>query len=449
MKQYNMITGTPGKSLFFFALPMIIGNLFQQFYNMVDSVIVGTYVGEEALAAVGASYALTTVFISIAIGGGMGASVLTSQYLGAKQHGKMRTSIDTALTAFLVLSILLGAAGFLGSKGIMIWLNTPENILEQAVLYLRIYFAGLPFLFMYNILASVFNSLGKSKIPLYFLIFSSILNVVLDLAAVCLLGMGVAGVALATVTAQGISAVCSFFVLRKMLKGYDCGEFAKYDSAVLGKMTRIALPSILQQSIISIGMMLVQSVVNGFGSSVLAGYSAGMRIESICVVPMAAMGNAVSTFAAQNIGAGQKERARKGYLISYGIVAAFAAGICLILELFYRQIIACFLEEGANAVAFRTGTDYLTFIGFFFVLIGMKMITDGLLRGAGDMTWFTIANLVNLTIRVVFAYAFAPVIGVKAVWYAVPIGWAANYLISFIRYLTGKWKVIQLDIRKA
>lgn len=184
MSKNNMITGAPGKSLFFFALPMIIGNLFQQFYNMVDSIIVGKFVGEEALAAVGASYALTTVFISIAIGGGMGASVLTSQYLGAKQYAKMKTSVGTALITFLVVSIILGMAGVAGSKGIMIWLNTPENILDQAVLYLKIYFGGLPFLFMYNILASIFNSLGRSRIPLYLLLFSSLLNIVLDLGAV-------------------------------------------------------------------------------------------------------------------------------------------------------------------------------------------------------------------------------------------------------------------------
>lgn len=445
MSKNNMITGAPGKSLFFFALPMIIGNLFQQFYNMVDSIIVGKFVGEEALAAVGASYALTTVFISIAIGGGMGASVLTSQYLGAKQYAKMKTSIGTALTAFLVVSIILGIAGAAGSRGIMIWLNTPENILGQAVLYLKIYFGGLPFLFMYNILASIFNSLGRSRIPLYLLLFSSLLNIVLDLGAVCILQMGVAGVAAATVAAQGISAVCSFTILVRTLKNYEEENWRRFDKAQLGRMTRIALPSILQQSIVSIGMMLVQSVVNGFGSSVLAGYSAGMRIESICIVPMSAMGNAMSTFAAQNIGADQKERAQRGYFISYGIVAAFAVLICLVLEIFHGGIMTLFLEEGANALAFQTGKDYLTFIGFFFGMIGLKMITDGILRGAGDMVWFTVANLVNLGIRVAFSYIFAPVIGVAAVWYAVPIGWTANYIISFLRFLTGKWKKVQLQ----
>lgn len=445
MKANSMLHGSPGKSLFLFALPMIIGNLFQQFYTMVDSIIVGRFVGENALAAVGASYALTTVFISVAIGGGVGASVLTSQFLGGENFTKMKTSIYTALITFLSLSILLGLGGMLLSPGIMKWLNTPENIMGQATLYLRIYFMGLPFLFMYNVLSAVFNSMGRSKIPLYLLIFSSILNIIMDLIFVCGFQMGVAGVAWATLFAQGISAILSFTILIRYLKSFETIKKVKiYDFPLLGKMFKIALPSILQQSIVSIGMMLVQSVVNGFGSEVLAGYSAAMRIESICVVPMAATGNAVSTFTAQNIGAGQINRVKKGYHSGYLMVAAFAVIICFALEFFHTPIISSFLNKESSRLALQTGNSYLKFMGFFFCLIGLKMITDGLLRGAGDMKVFTIANLVNLSIRVFVAFQFAPVWGVSAVWYAVPMGWAANYLLSFSRYLTGKWKTIKL-----
>ncbi len=445
MKSNDMLRGGAGKSLFLFALPMIIGNLFQQFYTMVDSVIVGRFVGEDALAAVGASYALTTVFISVAIGGGVGASVLTSQYLGAKNYSRMKTSIYTALFTFLGISIVLGIVGFFLSSGIMQWLNTPDNIIGQASLFLKIYFLGLPFLFMYNVLAAVFNSMGKSKIPLYLLIFSSVLNVIFDLITVCIFHLGIAGVAWSTLTAQGISAVMSFTILMKHLKALEEEkDVKKFDLLALGKMFKIAVPSIIQQSIVSIGMMLVQSVVNGFGSEVLAGYSAAMRIESICIVPMAAMGNAVSTFTAQNIGAGQKERVKRGYFAGYIIIALFAAAICITLELFHIPIISSFLNKESSQLALQTGTSYLKFMGFFFVLIGLKMITDGVLRGAGDMKVFTVANLVNLTIRVFVAFHFAPVWGVAAVWYAVPMGWTANYLLSFGRYLTGKWKKIEL-----
>ena len=454
--KWNMIEDAPGRTLFFFALPMILGNLFQQFYNMADSVIVGRFVGEDALAAVGASYALTTVFVMLAIGGGTGSSVITSQYLGAGKYKKMKTSVSTALIAFLALSILLAVFGLVFSGGILHALKTPENIQEPAKLYLKIYFCGLPFLFMYNILAAMFNAMGDSRTPLYLLIFSSLLNVALDILFVTGFSMGVAGVAVATVLAQGISAVISFFLLAARLREYqegDEGEGEKeavlvaaqnrdgslFDGQMLQKMIKVAIPTMLQQSIVSVGMLLVQSVVNGFGSSVLAGYTAGTRIESICIVPMIAMGNAVSTFTAQNMGAGKPERVKRGYRVAYGIVFAFAAAICIILLLFKKQIIGVFMDGASNSLAYSTGVGYLSFIAFFFVFIGLKATTDGVLRGSGDVVVFTAANLVNLTIRVAVANLLAPVWGVAAVWYAVPMGWTANYLISFCRYLSGKW----------
>ncbi len=474
MKKYNMLTDSPGRSLFFFALPMILGNLFQQFYSTVDSIIVGQYVGKHALAAVGASYSLTTVFIMIAIGGGIGASVVISQYLGAGLNRQMKTSVYTALLSFLGVSIVLGVVGLVFSRNILTALNTPANILEDALLYLDIYFAGLPFLFMYNILSSVFNALGNSKTPLYLLIFSSLLNIVMDLAFVRGLGLGIAGAAVATVIAQGLSAVISFCLLLRALKGYaetrtvsGAADFAEqknmgevvvaqrketlrmtdgkkerpvlFDTAMLGNMIKVAIPSMLQQSIVSIGMLLVQSVVNGFGSSVLAGYTAGTRIESVCIVPMIASGNAVSTFTAQNLGAGKPERVKKGYLAAVKMVAAFAVIICVTLTLFHGGIVGSFLEAGSEPAAFETGNAYLSFIAFFFVCIGLKAITDGVLRGSGDVVVFTLANLINLGIRVSVAFAFAPVWGVQAVWFAIPMGWTTNYLISFVRYLSGKW----------
>lgn len=436
----NMLTGNPGKTLFFFALPMILGNLFQQFYNMADSMIVGQYVGEDALAAVGASYSLTTVFIMVAIGGGIGASVITSQYLGAQSYSKMKTSIYTALINFLIISVLLAAGGFLLNRNILTALKTPDNIIDDAVLYLKIYFCGLPFLFMYNILSAMFNALGKSKIPLGLLIFSSMLNVALDLYMVKVLGWQVAGVAIATVIAQGISALISFGILLWILKRYETEERAKlYDVEMLVRGTKIAIPSIVQQSIVSIGMLLVQSVVNGFGSSVLAGYSAGMRIESICIVPMIATGNAVSTFTAQNLGAGQPERVKKGYHAGLAMIAVFAVIICIILQVFHGSIIDAFLKGDGGPDAYQTGNDYLTFIGWFFALIGVKACTDGVLRGAGDVNVYMAANLVNLAFRVSFANLCAPIFGVQAVWWAVPIGWGVNFLLSFIWYRTGRW----------
>lgn len=444
MEKEYLIQEKPLKALLVFAFPMIIGNLFQQFYNMVDSVVVGRFVGEQALAAVGASYSLTNVFIMIAIGGGVGASVVTSQYFGAREYGRMKASVRTALVTFVVLSLVMGAFGLVCSRQIMTALNTPAEVLGQAVEYLQIYFIGLPFLFMYNVLSAMFNALGRSKIPLYLLIFSSVFNIVLDVVLVRYGQMGVAGVAWATLIAQGISAILSFGLFLKEMKSYEAGEnVGLWDRQEFANMTRIALPSILQQSTVSIGMMLVQSVVNSFGAEMLAGFSAAMRVESICIVPMTAMGNVMSSYAAQNIGAGRYDRVKKGYYTGYGIIFGFAAFFCLCLELWHEPLIGMFLGVNGTTVAFETGTSYLKFIGWFFALIGLKTTTDGVLRGAGDMKMFTVANLVNLGIRVAVAFTCAPVWGIQMVWMAVPLGWLANYVISFTEYRTGKWMTMR------
>ena len=443
MKNDYLITENPLKALIVFAIPMIIGNLFQQAYTMADSAIVGRLVGETALAAVGAAYSLTNIFICVAIGGGMGASVIVSQYFGHGNYGKLKKTVYTALVTFLVISVMLGVIGLAFSKNIMIAMNTPVEVLDMSVTYLQIYFLGLPFLFMYNVLSSMFNALGKSRIPLYFLIFSSVFNIVLDWVFVADFALDVAGVAWATLIAQGVSVLGSFTVLRKELKKLEGASDGIFEAEELLPMAKIALPSILQQSTVSIGMMLVQSVVNSFGAEALAGFSAGMRIESICVVPMAAVGNAISSYTAQNIGAGQLKRVSRGYVQANKMVIFFGVVICMILELFPTQFITLFLGADGSQVALATGHAYLVFMGFFFSMIGFKMAADGVLRGAGDMKLFTIANLVNLSIRVIMAMTLAPRFGIAWVWYAVPIGWTANFVISYLEYRTGKWKTIR------
>ncbi len=446
MEKDYLLKERPLRALLLFALPMIIGNLFQQFYTMADSMVVGRYVSENALAAVGASYSLTNVFICVAIGGGVGASVLTSQYFGAREYGRMKQSVSTALLTFLAVSLALAALGLAFGREFMVFLKTPEDILDMTVEYLNIYFMGLPFLFMYNVLSSMFNALGRSRIPLYLLIFSSIFNIVLDIYLVRSLGLGIAGVAWATLIAQGISAFLSFLIFLGELRGYPGADTKMesvrkfYSTEELFTMCRVALPSIFQQSTVSIGMMLVQSVVNSFGPQMLAGFSAGMRVESICIVPMAALGNAMSSYTAQNLGAEQEDRVVKGYRAALCLTAFFALLLCLALELFHFPIIASFLGSDGTMQALETGSSYLRFIGFFFALIGLKMCTDGLLRGAADMKMFTIANLANLSLRVAFAIAMAPRFGIAMVWYAVPLGWLVNFLISYGEYRTGRWR---------
>lgn len=434
MRDDYLTEENPLKAILFFSLPMMAGNLFQQFYTMADSIIVGRFIGENALASVGSSYALTAVFISIAIGGGAGASVITSKAFGAKDYEKVKESISTSLIAFLVISFILAVFGYVFSDRIMLVLNTPQDILPDAVLYLRIYFLGLPFLFLYNILSSIFNSLGKSRIPLFLLIFSSLLNIALDIVAVAYLNMGVAGAAWATLLSQALSALLSFFVLLRITSSYGSGGYPLFTISVFSAMSKIALPSLLQQMTINLGMMLVQSVVNLFGSEVLAGYSASIRIDNIVTVPLSAVGNAMSPYTAQNIGARKKERVSTGYRVSFVIIIVLWCISCLILQLFPKEIIGLFLGEKGTDAAYSTGVGYLTFLGWFYFILGFAFITGGVLRGAGKMGMFLLASLLNLSFRVIGSMIFAPKYGVAIVWYVVPVGWILYFTTCFLSY---------------
>jgi len=422
-----------------FALPIILGNLFQQAYIMADSAIVGRHVSQEALAAVGACNSLCNIFICVAIGGGIGASVIVSRLFGAGKYSDMKRAMYTAMLSFLAVSIVLGAAGLLLGRTLLELLKTPWDAIDLAEQYLAIYFIGLPFLFMYNVLSSLFNSLGKSRIPLMFLIFSSLLNVGLDIFFVVRLGMGIEGVAWATLIAQGISAVLSFVVLLFYLRRFDAPAGGIFDKTLLREMTRVALPSIFQQSTVSIGMMLVQSVVNGFGSEVLAGFSAAMRIEGICVVPFIGIGNALSSYTAQNLGAARPDRVARGLKAGLIMAAGFAAAMT-VLFFFAEPIITSFLGEDGTLTAIETGKNCLSFMCWFYFFIGLKMAFDGILRGSGDVKVFTLANFANLALRVAVAFAFAPTFGIQFVWFAVPVGWLVNSVITFLRYRSGAWR---------
>ena len=345
-KDEYLITDAPLKALTVFAMPMILGSFFQQVYNMADSIIVGQFVGSSALAAVGACAALTNVFICVALGAGVGAGVLVSRYFGAQNYSKMKTIVSTSLISFLILSILLGVFGFVFSHFMMSLLQTPADILDEAVLYLRVYFVGFPFLFMYNILSTMFNSIGESKIPLGLLIFSSVLNIVMDLWMV-------------------------------------------------------------------------------------AGLGATMRVENVFSLIFVSIGNAVSPYVSQNLGAKKIERIKKGYHAALVLDLCFAVLAFIVIETLHTPISSLFLGKDGTALAYQVSGDYMKWLGYFFIFMGIKMATDGVLRGLGIMRPFLIANMVNLAIRLSVALIFAPRYGIAFVWLAVPAGWLANFLISY------------------
>ena len=430
-KDEYLITDVPLKALTFFAMPMILGSFFQQIYNMADSIIVGQFVGSAALAAVGACAALTNVFICVALGAGVGAGVLVRRYFGAREYGKMKTIVSTSLISFLILSIVLGVVGFRFSYSMMSVLQTPADILDDAVLYLRIYFVGFPFLFMYNILSNMFTSIGESKIPLGLLIFSSILNIFMDLWMVAGLGLGVFGAALATLIAQGISAVFSFLLFLSRMRRYK-SHFGWFDRKELYSMLQVAVPSVLQQSTVSIGMMIVQAVVNPFGTQALAGYAATMRVENVFSLIFVSIGNAVSPYVSQNLGAKKIERIKKGYHAALVLDIFFAVLAFIVIEALHTQISSLFLGKDGTTLAYQVSEEYMRWLGYFFIFMGIKMATDGVLRGLGIMCPFLIANMVNLAIRLFVALVFAPRFSIAFVWLAVPAGWFANFLISYV-----------------
>ncbi len=436
----SMVSGNPTKALIGFTLPMVAGNLFQQFYNIMDSIIVGNVVGEEALAAVGASTAITMLFVMVAIGTGVGCSVVISQLFGANQFEKMKTAISTALLSILGFSIFLSLLGVVINRGLMRLMGTPENIFKDAAEYMQIYFFGFAFLFLYNAFSAIFNALGDSRKPLLFLMFSSLLNIVLDLYFVAELHMGVPGVAWATLISQALSAFLSFFFLMRKLRRIETEKYARFDVELLVNMVKVAIPTVVQQSIVSVGMLLIQSAVNRFGSTFLAGYTAATKIDGIAIVPMVAVGNAMSTYVAQNMGAKKPERISVGYRICLVMAAGIGLLIAVVLHFTGESFVGLFLDTDASAEAISIGVNYLSTVSMFYFVMGSMNVSNGVLRGAADMGWFLSSSVCNLVTRVALTYALADVTQGMIIMWANPVGWSVGLVITLIRYFQGGWK---------
>lgn len=442
----NLTEGSPAKAIIGFSLPLILGNVFQQLYNLVDSIIVGNYVGPDALAAVGASSTLTMLFVALATGGSIGASIVISQMFGAGQIGRMKTAVNTAAISFFALSAVLMAAGILFHKRLLVLLGTPPGLMEDAALYLRVYFFGFVFLFMFNASNAVFNALGDSKKPLIFLMIASALNVGLNMLFVIRYNMGVGGVAWATFISQGVSVLLSMPVLLHKLRRMESQERpALFDRAVLSKICRVALPSTLQQSIVSIGLICLQSVVNGFGPSAMAGYTAAGRIDSVTILPMGAMGTAVSTFTAQNIGAKKIDRIPKGYAAAIKMALIIGLAVAALLFLFGGALVGLFVADNLeNAEVIAIGTQYLRVSSAFYFLFGIMNSHSGVLRGAGDMAGFLSCYLANFAFRVIVAFTLVRAIGMNAMAWSNVMGWTLGLAVAYFRYRGGKWKTRSL-----
>lgn len=439
----DMTEGKPSGVLWKFTIPMLVSVMFQQLYNIVDSIVAGKFVGVKALAAVGASYPITMIFMAVATGLNIGCSVVISLYFGAKEYKQMKCAISTSLLTVLGISAVLTALGLVFSRPLMTLLKTPEDIFSDSALYLNIYIGGLIFLFMYNICTGVFTALGDSRTPLYFLIASSLGNIVLDLVFVINFHMGVSGVAWATFLAQGLSSVLAFFTLQKRLKAVESKKYKLFSGSMLKKIMEIAIPSILQQSFISVGNLFVQGLINSYGSAVVAGYSAGIKINTFAITSFTTLGNGLSSFTAQNIGAQKTERVAKGFRSGVIMVLSVAVPVFLLFFFGGRPIVELFMSEGGERAA-DVGVEFLKIVSPFYIIISLKLIADGILRGAGAMKAFMIATFSDLILRVVLAFVFSGIWQSTGIWLSWPVGWLIGTALSLGFYFSGVWKKSRL-----
>lgn len=435
----DLTVGKPESVLWKFCLPLFASIIFQQLYNIADSLVAGKFIGENALAAVGNSYEITLIFIAFAFGCNIGCSVIVSQFFGAKDYNNMKTSVYTAMISTAVLCAVLMLFGVLFCGNLLKLIKTPSAILNDSKLYLDIYIYGLPFMFFYNMATGIFSALGDSKTPFIFLAVSSVTNIFVDIIFVKAFNMGIAGVAWATFICQGISAVLAVIVvflrLSKIKVLQRCPVFS---FIILVKLLKIAIPSILQQSFISIGNIIIQSVINEFGAGTIAGYSAAVKLNNLVITSFTTLANGISNFTAQNLGAGKSERIRDGF--KAGLKMVWIISIPLVLLYFFagKQLLYLFLDNPTNT-AIHTGIMFLCILSPFYFVVSAKLVADGILRGAGLMSRFMITTFTDLILRVVLAIILSKQFGSTGIWSAWPIGWSISTTLSVIFYKKAKF----------
>ncbi|MDD3368914.1 MAG: MATE family efflux transporter [Lachnospiraceae bacterium] len=436
----DLTVGKPEVVLWKYCIPLFGSIVFQQLYNIADSLVAGKFIGEGALAAVGNSYEVTLIYLAFAFGCNIGCSVIISQLFGAKRFGELKTAVSTTFIASGILCLALMAAGFTCSGFLLHLINTPEEIFSDSMLYLYIYTGGLLFLFFYNIATGIFSALGDSKTPFWFLAVSSVTNIFMDILFVKSFHMGIAGVAWATFICQGASSVLAVLALVRRLKQVETVEKHKMFSwELFWKITEIAAPSILQQSFISIGNIVIQSVINSFGASVIAGYAAAIKLNNFAITTFTTLGNGMSNFTAQNIGAGKLERIKRGFRGGLGMAYLIALPFIL-LYLFAGQYVVHIFMNGDSVDALATGVRILEILAPFYLVVATKLIADGILRGAGAMKQFMMATFTDLILRVVLAFVLSSRLGETGIWMSWPIGWTIAAIMSVSFYKSGCWK---------
>ena len=444
----DMTKGNTTRLLVNFMLPMLFGNLFQQFYNLVDSMIVGKFVGSDALAAVGATGSINFLFFSLCNGLAGGIGIVISQYFGAERDEDVRNTIGNSIYIMGLSAFVMTILGVLLARPILTLLKTPQNILDDSVGYMIVISAGIVFISSYNCISAILRAVGDSKSPLYFLIVSCFINVALDLLFVCVFRMGVLGAGIATILAQLIAALGSFIFALKTNEYFRIKKKdLNYNKVIVGQSIQIGIPLAFQSSLIAISCVVLQSVVNTFGSAVVAAFTATSRIEQLVQQPFNSLGMAVSTYTGQNIGAGKEDRVKKGLWTGMAIMIAFVMVYLPAAQFGGKYFIKLFVND-AEVIAL--GENALKITSWFYLFLGMIYVARGMLNGAGDAAFAFINGFVEMLGRICFAKPFTmiPGVGVWGVWLATAMTWFITGIISILRYLQGKWKSNVLDIIK-
>lgn len=437
----NLTYGNTTKVLLLFALPMMLGNLFQQIYNLADSIIVGNYVGSDALAAVGGTFPVTFLVTAIATGASTGCAIVISQVYGAGKKEKVDKSIVTSIMIIALLGLIVMIGSLIILKPLLILLGTPSDIFESTYNYLRIVFCGCFFIYIYNCLTAIFNALGDSKTPLFFLVFSTVLNIILDLLFVGKLNMGTNGAAYATLIAQSCATlgIIAYFVFRFRYL-FNLKIFKLIDLHTAKEMVVYAIPSTIQQTVVSIGMLAVQGVVNSFGTNFVASYSASTKIDAIAILPILSLSTALSTFTAQNLGAKNKARVKEGYRSATIVSCLLSVIFSTVLIIFGKLFMSLFIEKNSDLSIIQYGEDYFKIVSIFYIVLAVMFCTNGFHRGIGNLKIFMLSTAVNMALRISLAYFLKDWLSYKSIFWAISISWIAGAAVSFIFYKKGNWE---------
>lgn len=443
MKTYikDMTEGNPTKLLISFAIPMVLGNLFQQLYNLVDSMIVGKFVGADALAAVGATGSLHFLFFSVCNGMANGIGINISQCFGAGDHESVKKSIANAAYIMLTVSLFMGTLGSILARPILTMLNTPANILNTSVQYMQISCMGVIAVGTYNCISSILRAIGDSKTPLYFLMLASALNVGLDLLFITGFGWGVEGAAIATIISQAVSGIgCIVFSIFRNPYFKLEKEHLRIEWQIIWKSVRMGIPLAFQMSLIAVSCVALQSVVNIFGSTVVAAFTATSRIEQLVQQPYNSLGMAMSTYSGQNIGAGKTDRVKLGYRKGCMIMITFSLIMLPLIQFAGEPIMKLFVDEQE---VITLGANALKITSWFYVFLGAIYVSRGLLNGAGDAAFAFINGIVEMIGRICLArpMTLIPAIGVWGIWWATGLTWFLAGVVSVCRYKQGKWNI--------